>query len=351
MTTHRFSIAGREIGTDCAPFVIAELSCNHCGSLERAFEIMRAARTAGVDAIKLQTFSAETNTINLDRPDFYIRGGLWDGRHLYDLYKEAHTPWEWHEGLFQFGRELGIPVFSSPFSDAAVDFLEQLECPAYKIASFEIVDIPLVKRAAATGKPLIMSTGMASLEEITEAVNAAYASNCKGLALLHCVSGYPTPPEEADLRTIDDLSKRFNAVIGLSDHTLGTVVPIAAVAAGASIIEKHFTLSRLDGGLDAEFSVEPREMKEICEGVRTAWSALGSATYKLKPSEDGNKSFRRSIYVIKDIKPGDFFSEKNIGRIRPGYGLAPKFYESVLGKKACFEIAAGTPLSWDMVER
>lgn len=346
---HQFSIAGRPIGPNHAPYIIAEMSGNHNGSLERAFAIMQAAKDAGADALKLQTYTADTITIDCDAPDFKIEGGLWGGRSLYDLYKEASTPWEWHDALFQKGKELGITVFSSPFDETAVDFLEKLGAPAFKIASFEVVDIPLIKRAAATGKPLIISTGLANEEEITEAVAAARDSGCRNLALLHCVSGYPAPPQDYNLRTLPDLAERFRCVSGLSDHTLGTDVAVAATALGAALIEKHFALSRADGGPDAAFSLEPAEMKALVDGCRTAWVALGAITYGRQPSEEKNAAFRRSLYVVRDMAKGDVFDKETVRAIRPGRGLLPKFLTEVLGRRASQQIRRGTPLTWDHV--
>jgi len=344
------SIGGRRIGGDAPPYLIAELSCNHNGSLDRALAIMAAAKDAGADAVKLQTYTADTMTIDCDRPDFRISGGLWDGRRLYDLYEEAHTPWDWHEALFAKGRALGLDVFSAPFDETAVDFLERLDPPAYKIASFEAVDLALIRKAAATGRPIILSTGIADLDEIAEAVAAARDAGAGGLVLLHCISGYPTPAAEANLRTLPDLARRFGAVGGLSDHTLGTAVATAAVALGAAVIEKHFTLSRADGGLDAAFSLEPEEFARLAADCRTAWNALGEISYTRKPSEAGSAVFRRSLYVVADIPAGAPLTRDNIRAIRPGHGLAPKHLDTVLGRRATRALARGDALAWDMIE-
>lgn len=342
-------IAGRAIGPGHPPYVIAEMSGNHNGDIERALAIIEAAKKAGADAVKLQTYTAQTLTIDHDSDDFRIDGGPWDGRTLHDLYDEAHTPWDWHEALFEKGRELEITVFSSPFDETAIDFLEGLGCPAYKIASFEIVDLALIRRAAGTGKPLILSTGMANKDEIAAAVSAARNIGAKEIALLHCVSGYPTPIEESNLRTIPDLAQAFGAVIGLSDHSPGTVVATAAIALGANIVEKHVTLSRDDGGVDAAFSLEPSELEELCRSCRAVWQAMGQAGYGLKPSEESNIVFRRSLYVVADIEKGDPLTKENVRSIRPGFGLAPKHLDNVLGKRASRAIARGTPMNWDLI--
>ncbi|CAA7623193.1 pseudaminic acid synthase [Magnetospirillum sp. SS-4] len=345
------SIDGRAIGPDVPPYVVAEMSGNHNGDIGRAFRLLDAARAAGADAVKLQTYTADTITIDHDGPGFVIEGGPWSGRSLHDLYREAHTPWEWHRPLFEHAHALGLTIFSSPFDATAVDLLEDLGAPAYKVASFELVDLPLVRRIAATGKPLVMSTGLAHLGEIQDAVTAARDAGCRDLILLHCVSGYPTAPEDANLRTIPHLAEAFGVAAGLSDHTLGVAVSVAAVALGACFIEKHFTLARADGGPDAAFSLEPDELKALVDGARTAWAALGRVSYDLKPSERGNLQFRRSLYVVADMAAGEIFTEANLRSIRPGHGLAPRHLPEVAGRPATRALARGTPLSWDMVGR
>jgi len=333
-----FAIAGRLIGPDHPPYMIAEMSNNHLCDLDRALALVTAAKNAGADAVKLQTFTGNTMTLDCDKPEFWIEGGLWDGQRLHDLYESVHLPWEWHEAVFARGRELGITIFSSPFDVTAVDLLEELDAPAYKVASFEAVDPDLIKRVAQTGKPVIISTGMADLDEITEAVAAARAAGCEQLALLHCTSGYPTPFEDSNLRTIRDLGERFDVPVGLSDHTHGIAVPIAGVVLGACIVEKHYTLRRADGGPDAAFSLEPEEIAAMIEGCHTAWTALGTASYERKPSEKGSMVFRRSLYVVEDVAKGDAFSEKNVRSIRPGHGLKPKHLPEVLGRRASRDI-------------
>jgi len=343
-------IDGRPVGAGHPPYVVAEMSGNHNGDINRAFALLEAAKVAGAHAVKLQTYTADTITIDHDGPGFVIQGGLWSGRSLHDLYQEAHTPWEWHRPLFERARALGLGIFSSPFDATAVDLLEDLGAPAYKVASFELVDLPLVRRMAATGKPLILSTGMAHLGEIQEAVAVARDAGCSQLILLHCVSGYPTMPEDANLRTIPHLAEAFGVPAGLSDHTMGIAVSVAAVALGACFIEKHFTLRRADGGPDAAFSLEPEELAALVAGTRTAWNALGRVSYDVAPSERANLQFRRSLYVVADMVAGEVFTEANLRSIRPGYGLAPKHLPELLGRRAARALARGTPFAWSMVD-
>lgn len=341
------SIAGRRIAADQPPYIIAEMSANHNGSLEKALLLIEKAKQAGADAVKLQTYRPDTITLNCDSDDFRIQGGLWDGKTLYELYEEAHTPWEWHAPLFEHARKLGITIFSSPFDPTAVDLLEDLNAPAYKIASFEAVDLPLIKYVAATGKPMIISTGMADAEEIQEAIDAARSGGCKELAILHCVSGYPAPAEDYNLRTVPDMIQRFGLVTGLSDHTLDNTTAITSVALGASIIEKHFTLDRTDGGPDDSFSLEPVDLVALCRDVHIAWNALGKIHYQRTASEQGNVKFRRSLYFVRDLKPGDVISETDVKSVRPGFGLSPKWFPQVIGKRLTVSVTRNTPVKWE----
>ena len=343
------TIDGRVIGAEMPPYVIAEMSANHNGNIETAFKLIEAAKQAGADAVKLQTYRPDTITLNCDAEDFRIRGGLWDGRTLYDLYQEAHMPWDWHAPLFAHARQHGITIFSSPFDNTAVDLLEDLNAPAYKIASFEAVDIALIKYVASTGKPMIISTGMADAEEIQEAIEAACAGGCKDLAILHCVSGYPAPAEDYNLRTISDMIQRFGLVTGLSDHTLDNTTAITSVAMGARIIEKHFTLDRSGGGPDDSFSLEPPELAALCKDSKTAWAAMGRVDYGRKSSEQGNVKFRRSLYFVKDLKAGDVITADSIRSVRPGFGIAPKHLDSLLGKQVRCDVIANTPVLLDQL--
>lgn len=337
------NIDGRRIGLDTSPYVIAELSANHNGRLETALRIIEEAKKAGADAIKLQTYRPDTITLDCNEEDFQIHGGLWDGRTLYELYEEAHMPWEWHALLFEHARKLGITIFSSPFDSTAVDLLEGLNAPAYKIASFEAVDLPLIRYVAGTGKPMIISTGMADADEIGEAVAAARDGGCKELGLLHCVSGYPAPAADYNLRTIPDMIERFGVVTGLSDHTLDNTTAIASVALGAAIIEKHFTLDRSGGGPDDSFSLEPSEMAALCRGARTAWEALGRVDYGRKSSEQANVKFRRSLYFVKELKAGEVITADAVRSVRPGFGLPPKYLGEVLGRRVSRNVGYGVP--------
>ena len=350
MTNKFIEIDGRKIGLDYKPYIIAELSANHNGDINNAFKIIEMAKKAGADAIKLQTYRPDTITIDCDKEDFQIHGGLWDGNSLYQLYEWAHTPWEWHEALFEKAKEVGITIFSSPFDFTAVDLLEELNAPAYKIASFELVDHALIAKVAKTGKPLIMSTGMADKEEIHEAIAVAKDNGCKELVVLHCVSGYPAPADQYNLRTIKDMQSRFNILSGLSDHTIDNATAVASVALGACLIEKHVTLDRNGGGPDDSFSLEPQELEALCKDTKTAWQALGQVNYERTEAEKGNVKFRRSLYVVKDVAEGEMFTSENVRSIRPGFGLAPKHYEAILGKKAKQNIVRGTPLTFDVIE-
>lgn len=343
-------IGRRDIGAANAPYIIAEMSANHLRDFDRAVRILEAAAEAGADAVKLQTYTADTITIDHDGPGFRIEGGLWDGETLYGLYQKAFTPWDWHEPLMRRGRDLGLDVFSSPFDPSAVAFLDRLDVPAIKIASCECIDTPLIRLAAATGRPMIVSTGMASIDEIFDAIAAVQDGQGRNPVLLHCVSGYPTPAEESGLRKIPDMVERFGCLVGLSDHTMGTSVPVAATALGACVIEKHFTLARADGGPDGAFSLEPHELKRLVDDTRAAWKALGTADYEVKESEAGSAVVRRSLYAVADIAAGEELTPENCRSIRPGHGLPPKHLAEVLGRRAGRAIPKGTPLSWDLLE-
>ncbi|MCQ4312605.1 pseudaminic acid synthase [Pseudomonas stutzeri] len=343
-------INGRRIGKGYAPYIIAELSANHNGSIERAFKTIKAAHESGADAIKIQTYTADTMTIDCDREDFQIHGGLWDGYKLYDLYKWAETPFEWHKAIFDYAERLGITLFSTPFDESAVDLLESLKAPAYKIASFEATDLPLIRYVASKGKPMIMSTGMCTEAEISEAVATARQAGCKNLILLHCISSYPAPMDQANLLQMPRLAERFETIPGLSDHTLGTTASVAAVALGACVIEKHFTLSRNDKGPDSEFSIEANELKRLCQDAFDAWSALGEPGFERQKAEEGNKHFRRSVYFVQDIRAGEIITSSHIRRIRPGFGLPPKHYDQLIGSRVSKDIARGTATSWDLID-
>ncbi len=347
--SQEFQIAGRKVSPEDEPFIICELSGNHNGSLERALQMIDAAAATGCDAIKIQTYTPDTLTIQSDRPDFRIDGGPWAGRTLHDLYGEAYTPYEWHAALFSRARELGVIIFSSPFDETAVDLLETLDAPAYKIASFEAVDLGLIAYVARRGKPMIISTGLANLEEIDRALTTVRENGDPPVVLLHCISAYPAPMAEANVRTVPDLAARFGVVAGLSDHTMGSAASVAAVSLGAAVIEKHFTLARADGGPDSTFSLEPDEFAALVRDCKDAWRALGSPGYDLKGSEGGSIVFRRSLYVVQDIAAGEPLTRDNIRSIRPGYGLAPMHLEDVLGRPASRPLARGEALGWDMI--
>jgi len=346
MTIH---IAGRPIGPDHPPYVIAEMSGNHNGDIDRALALIDAAHAAGADAVKLQTYTADTITLDHDGPGFTVEGGLWHGRKLHDLYQEAHTPWDWHPRLFARARELGITAFSSPFDPTAVAFLESLDAPAFKVASFEIVDTPLVGLMARTGKPLIISTGLASPADIEDAVVAARAAGAREIVLLHCTSGYPTPPSQMHLRTLQHLGVAHGTLVGLSDHSMGTAVSVAAVALGACVIEKHFTLARADGGPDSAFSLEPDELARLVADCRAAWEALGQVHYEEVEAEAASRDHRRSLYVVADVARGEALTSANVRSIRPGHGLPPKHLTEVLGKPAARDLKRGEPLGWDLI--
>jgi pseudaminic acid synthase len=340
-------IDGREIGASQPPYVIAELSANHNGSIETALRIIDEAKRAGADAVKLQTYRADTITLNVDRPEFRIEGGLWDGKTLYQLYEEAHTPWDWHKTLFDHASKLGITIFSSPFDHTAVDLLESLGAPAYKIASFEAIDLPLIQYVASKGKPMIISTGMADEVEIQEAVDVARSAGCRQLALLHCVSGYPASSEEYNLRTIADMQARYGTLVGLSDHTLDNATAIASVAMGACIIEKHFTLDRKGGGPDDSFSLEPADLVALCRDAKIAWQALGRVDYGCKTSERSNIQFRRSLYFVKPLAAGEVITADAVRSVRPGHGLAPKHLSEVIGSRVKVSVDYGDPVTLD----
>ena len=345
MNAH-ISIDGRKIGTDYAPYIIAEMSANHNGSIENAFKIIEQAKRCGADAVKLQTYTADTITLNSRAPEFMIRGTLWDGQSLHELYQKAHMPWDWHKPLFDFAREQGITIFSSPFDFSAVDLLESLNAPAYKIASFEMVDLPLIRYVAQTGKPMIISTGMADADEIAEAVATAKSAGCRELVVLHCVSGYPAPATDYNLRTLPDMAARFGTLVGLSDHTLDNTTAVASVVLGACVIEKHFTLDRNGGGADDSFSLEPDGLQALCRDSKTAWQALGRVHYGLKSSEQGNVQFRRSLYFVKDLQKGDTIDETCIRSVRPGFGIAPKHFDELIGKRLTRNVQANTKTDW-----
>lgn len=344
-------VADRMVGLDHRPFIIAEMSGNHNQSLDRAMAIVDAAAESGAHALKLQTYTADTMTIDIREGDFVINDpkSLWAGRNLYELYQEAHTPWEWHRPIFERARKLGMAPLSTPFDDTAVDFLEGLDAAVYKIASFENTDLPLIRKVARTGKPMIISTGMASVAEIDDAVRAAREAGCKDLILLKCTSTYPATPENTNILTIPNLRQTYHAEAGLSDHTMGVGVAVASVALGATVIEKHFTLARADGGVDSTFSLEPAELKSLVVETERAWQALGHVSYGSSSAQETKSlAYRRSLYVVRDVKKGEILTSENVRAIRPGFGLAPKWLDLVLGRVAANDIARGTPVSWDI---
>ncbi|OXT08749.1 pseudaminic acid synthase [Thermoanaerobacterium thermosaccharolyticum] len=346
-----FEIKNKKVGCIDPVFIIAELSANHNQNFDNAVKLIKEAKKAGADAVKLQTYTPDTITINCNNEFFQIKQGtIWDGRILYDLYKEAYTPWEWQPKLKEIAENEGLICFSSPFDKTAVDFLEKMNVPAYKIASFEITDIPLIEYIASKGKPVIISTGIATLGDIEEAINACIRMNNKQIALLKCTSEYPSPLNEVNLKTIPNMIETFKTIVGLSDHTLGISVPVAAVALGAKIIEKHFTLSRSMGGPDAAFSLEPEEFSQMVRSVREVEKALGDVSYELSAKTMKSREFSRSLFVVKDVKEGEIFTEENVRSIRPGFGLHPKYYKYILGKKAAKDIDKGTPLNWDLID-
>lgn len=349
--TKTINIEGRLIGTNQKPFIIAEMSGNHNQSLDKALQIVEEAAKAGVDALKLQTYTADTMTLDINEGEFFIDNpnSLWKGQSLYNLYKEAYTPWEWHEPIFKRCRELGLIPFSSPFDETAIDFLEELGVPCYKIASFENTDIPLIEKAASTGKPLIISTGMATVAELDETVRAVRKAGCDDIILLKCTSTYPASPENSNLLTLPHMRELFKCEVGLSDHTLGIGVGVASVVLGATVIEKHFTTSRAEGGTDAAFSMEPDEMRALVMETEKAWKSLGEISYGPTNAEQASLKDRRTLYVVKDIRAGEALTKENIRAIRPGYGLPPKHFKSVLGQKAKVDIKKGTPLSWELL--
>ncbi|MFN3870843.1 MAG: pseudaminic acid synthase [Aquificaceae bacterium] len=344
-------VGGRRIGEGFPVFIVAELSANHLQDFNLAIETIKAAKEAGADAIKLQTYTPDTMTVDVKKEPFEIKGGtLWDGLYLYDLYKKAYTPWEWHPKLFEFAASLGLLCFSTPFDESAVDFLEELGCPLYKVASFEITHIPLIEYIASKGKPIIISTGIATLSDIEEALRACYRMGNRQVILLKCVSEYPTPYEDVNLRTLTNMRQTFGVPVGLSDHTLGISIPIAAVALGAVLVEKHFILDRSLGGPDSAFSLEPQEFKNMVEAIKEVEKALGTITYELTEKQKEMRRFSRSLFVVEDMKAGEIFTEKNVKSIRPNLGLHPKYLKDILGKRARKDISKGTPLSWELIE-
>ena len=344
------TIGNTKIGPGFPPYVIAEMSANHNGSIDNAYKIIDMANIAGADAVKLQTYRPDTITMDMSTPEFMIKGGLGDGKSLYELYEGAFMPWEWHKPLFEYAKKIGITIFSSPFDNTAVDLLEDLNTPAYKIASFEAVDLPLIKYVAQTGKPMIISTGMANSEEIQEAIEAAREGGCKDLAILHCVSSYPAPAADYNLRTLTDMQDKFGLVTGLSDHTIDNTTAITSVALGVSIIEKHVTLDRNAGGPDDSFSLEFEELKDLCADSKSAWESLGQVDYGIKSSEQSNVKFRRSLYFVKGIKAGEIITKENVKSIRPGFGISPNLFLEIIGKRAVQDILPGTAVKHTLIK-
>jgi len=344
-----FKIDSRQISSNHPPYIIAELSANHNGSIEKAKDTILKAKKCGASEIKIQTYKADSMTINCDNEDFKIKGGLWDGYNLYQLYQEASTPYEWHEELFRFAKEIDITLFSTPFDEEAVDLLNDLGTPAFKIASFELLDLPLIKYAASKGKPLLISTGMGSMAEINDAVNAAKEGGCEQLLLFHCISSYPTPTHESNIRMITYLKSKFNLEVGLSDHTLNNTASLSALTLGASAFEKHFTLSRKDKGPDSEFSIEPNELKDLIICANDCWEGLGKVSFSRSKLEEKSLVFRRSLYFVKDISKGEIITSDHIRKIRPGFGLPPKFYGAFIGKKILKNVKRGERVEWDLI--
>ncbi len=342
-----FEINGRKIGSQFPPYIIAELSANHNGSIDKAKETILAARDCGADAIKLQTYTANSMTIDCDKEDFQIKGGLWDGYSLYKLYSEASTPYEWHNELFKYAEELGITIFSTPFDEEAVDFLDNLNTPAYKVASFELVDLPLIKYIAQKRKPILISTGMGNIEEISDAVETVKNAGCNEILLFHCISSYPAPANESNISMIQTIREKFNVEVGLSDHTMGNTSALASVSLGASAIEKHFILDRSRKGPDSTFSIEPDELKRLVTQTKECWESIGDKTFKRAKVEESSKIFRRSLYFVKDLEAGEVITDKHIRRIRPGFGLAPKYIDQIINKKASRKITRGERVTWN----
>ena len=345
-----FEIDGRLIGDSEPPYIIAEISANHNGKIENAFDIIEMAKRSGADAVKMQTYTPDTITLNSKKPDFMINEGLWAGNSLYDLYSKAYTPWEWHAELFEHAKRQELTIFSTPFDFTAIELLEKLNAPAYKIASFECIDLPLIRAAASTGKPLIISTGMANESEINDAVETALKFGSGELALLHCVSGYPAPAQEYNLLTLKDMREKFGVTVGLSDHTLSNTTAVAAVALGATLIEKHVTLDRSGGGPDDSFSLEENDLEDLCTVTKTAWEALGKVNYERTEAEKGNVKFRRSLYFVRDLKQGDIITQDCVRSVRPGFGLAPKHLDAIIGAKLNRDVSANTPVKTEVFE-